>query len=341
MKLHLRLISWIIFPLMLISCEDNKSSEVGCNSVYYWRTTFKLDNKERNFLRTNDIKRIYTRFFDVVVDESPIAIDVVVPNATLQITDSFEVDEFIPVIYITVDAIKEIKSEEAKWAEKIVGRIFNMCSYNNLGAPYGIQLDCDWTASTKTTFFNLCREVKKELRNRNSNARLSATIRLHQLSQNPPPVDYGVLMVYNTGSFMNPDESNSILTVENIKPYVKHLADYPMRLEFAYPIFSWYLVYTQNRFRGIIGSDAILPDEILSPLDHNKFKVTKDTIIGNTYLSADDIIRVEEVPFSTIKNVQKLVEAYSKYTHHSNILYCLDSRNISNYTENEFNQIFD
>ena len=36
------------------------------NAVYYWRTTFKLDNTERDFLKEHKISRMYIRYFDVV-----------------------------------------------------------------------------------------------------------------------------------------------------------------------------------------------------------------------------------------------------------------------------------
>ena len=42
---------------------------------------------------------------------------------------------------------------------------------------------------------------------------LSVTVRLHQLRTTPPPADRGVLMVYNTGSIMNPHTENSILSL--------------------------------------------------------------------------------------------------------------------------------
>ncbi len=320
--------------------DDSKSSD-KTNAVYYWRTTLECDSIERDFLKANEVNRAYVRFFDIVVDESPIAIDAVVPNATLQIKDTLPVKDIVPTIYITTEAIAKMQSNEDVWAEKIVKRVYNMCSYNEIDEPKELQLDCDWTVRTQQTFFALCSAVRKELQKRNPEVMLSATIRLHQLNQSAPPVDYGVLMLYNTGSFNNPKEPNSIISVENIKPYLKYLVDYSLHLDYAYPIFSWNLVYTpNNNFKGLINSGSELHDNILNHVSGNNFEVAKDTIINNIYLYQGDIIRKEDAPFKTIMEVKNLVEQYSGNKNCNIILYQLGKKNISNYSSDEFKQIY-
>ena len=68
---------------------------------------------------------------------------------------------------------------------------------------------------------------------------LSTTIRLHQLSMKAPPVDYGALMLYNTGDPRKWVERNPILDIRDVSPYLKRLNDYPLPLAAAYPVFSW------------------------------------------------------------------------------------------------------
>ncbi len=342
MKTLQSLVLSILTCVAFTSCQhkSHNTNQVE-NCIYYWRTVLELDSLERDFLQTNNIKKAYIRFFDVVVDKSLIAMDVVVPNGTLQVKSTMPVEKLIPTIYITVDAIKEMRQDEVMWAEKIVKRTYNMCSYNELPEPEEIQLDCDWTEQTGSIFFNLCREVKKELLLRNSEAKISATIRLHQLSQTPPPVDYGVLMLYNTGSFENSEEPNSIISVENIKPYLKNLANYSLHLDYAYPIFSWNLVYNRDRhFKGLINSSSNLPNNILTYISGNNYEVAKDTIINSFYLYKGDVIRKEDAPFTTIVEVKKMIEQNSHSECCNTILYQLDKTNISNYSCDEFKQIY-
>lgn len=334
----------LVCAILCISCKSNndghKSSD-KTNAVYYWRTTLECDSIEQEFLQANNVERAYVRFFDIVVDESPIAMDAVVPNATLQIKDSLPIKDIVPIIYITPEAIAKMQSKEDMWAEKIVKRIYNMCSYNELDEPKELQLDCDWSTRTEQAFFSLCTAVKNEIQKRNPQAILSATIRLHQLKTPVPPVDYGVLMLYNTGSFKNPKESNSIISIEHIKPYLKYLADYPLRLDYAYPIFSWNLVYNEdNHFKGLINSRTDFPDNILKHVSGNNYEVAKDTIINKTHLYQGEMIRKEDAPFKTIMEVKRLIEQNSCNKNCNVILYQLDSQNLSNYSGDEFKQIY-
>lgn len=329
--------------LLLTGCKGKTERAEGPheekNAVYYWRTTLELDGAERDFIGKNDVKRMYLRFFDIVVDKSPIAMDAVVPNATLQVKDSIPVKDFIPTIFIAPDAMEKMKANEEMWAEKIVKRVYNMCSYNELGVPSEIQLDCDWTAQTDSSFFALCKAVKNQLIDRNPDAKLSATIRLHQLRSTPPPVDYGVLMLYNTGSFKNPNEKNSIISEKDITPYLNNLSDYPIHLDFAYPIFSWNLVYSQTHFKGLVNSNSALPPSILQRVSQNEYKIIKDTVINDVFLYEGDLVRHEDAPFKTIMKVKKLIEKNSR-TKSSIILYHLDNQNLSNYTSDEFKEIY-
>ena len=68
---------------------------------------------------------------------------------------------------------------------------------------------------------------------------VSTTIRLHQLSMPAPPVDYGVLMIYNTGDPRKWTERNPILDIRDVSPYLKRLDKYSLPLAAAYPVFSW------------------------------------------------------------------------------------------------------
>lgn len=283
------------------------------NAVYYWKTIFDLTDKDKAFLREHDIDRMYIRFFDVV--REPQGLDETyfqaIPNATIRFdSDSTGVNSVVPVVYITVEALQQMKDDW--YAGQIVRRVDNMCSYHNIKNVDELQLDCDWTPQTEELFFNLCRNVKKELGDR----KLSATIRLHQLKKAAPPVDYGVLMVYNTGSFRDPKCDNSILSYNDVNPYLTDDTSYPLPLDFAYPTFSWDLVYDQdNQFKGI----------------------ARDS----TYrLNPGDRMRRETSKYAEVARVKKLVEEKLANDSSSVILYHLDSENLSKYTNDEIESLY-
>lgn len=42
--------------LLLAACGGGQTNEVATRSIYYWRTTFRLDSAERAFLRMHHVK---------------------------------------------------------------------------------------------------------------------------------------------------------------------------------------------------------------------------------------------------------------------------------------------
>ena len=254
--------------------------------------------------------------FDVSVDNFAYG-DKTVPNATLRIPyetyrilkDSLKDVEFIPVVYVTLDALKAAKGHEGRLARNIVTRVRNMCSYNELPNVKGLQLDCDWTASTEQSFFSLCDSARLEITGNKLVWHLSSTIRLHQLARECPPVDYGVLMVYNTGDFSNPDAANSILDEKDVKPYLEHLKGYPLHLDVAYPTYSWQLLFHK--------------------------RCLEEMAYKNTIIRKGDIIRSETSAFQDIASVKTLIDKELANRRHSNILYHFDLQNFSKYSDNE------
>lgn len=84
------------------------------------------------------------------------------------------------------------------------------------------------------------KEVRKSLNDYfQKEIKLSSTIRLHQLAQTPPDVDYGVLMYYNTGNFKDYKTEISILDIKDVKPYLKYLKSYDLPLTLGLPVYEW------------------------------------------------------------------------------------------------------
>lgn len=318
------------------------------NAVYYWKTVFHLDSAERSFLSRHNVGRIYLRMFDVSVDPCASSVENrTIPNATVKIDDSeyyemgrsFSDMEFVPVVYITLDALKAMTGAEGVLASNIVTRVRNMCQYNNLPGVQEIQLDCDWTTSTEKSFFNLCDSVRHCLAELKLPWRLSSTIRLHQLSGKVPPVDNGVLMVYNTGSFNDPDAVNSIIDAADVKPYLKHLSTYSLHLDVAYPTYSWQLLFRNRHFIGLLNGLNLSDTTRFTRKTENSYIAKKDTPHNDRIIRAGDIIRSETSSFRDIEKVREMIELRLSLIPHSNILYHLDSSNLSNYSDDEIRHI--
>ncbi len=339
----------IDIPSLVTTGRQTDSIHEEKNSVYYWKTVFALDSADEAFIKNNNIGRVYLRMFDVSTDNYATEIgNRTVPNASVRIDEKYNLSygslshiEFIPVVYITLDALKTMRDHEGILAYNIVNRVCNMCSFNSLPNVEEIQLDCDWTTSTESLFFNLCDSVRQQLKAHDLPWRISSTIRLHQLSQKKPPVDNGVLMVYNTGNFDNPDASNSIIDIADIKPYLNHhLSSYPLHLDIAYPTYSWQLLFHNRVFRGLINGINLSDTTKFTRRDSNVYVAKKEIPYKNRIIHSGDIIREENSEYRVIAEVKNKIEQCFYPRPHSNILYHLDSKNLSTYTLDEINSIF-
>lgn len=334
--------------LSIASCGNRGSSQkdggdasnISPNSVYYWKTRFAINEEESSFLKANSIERIYLRLFDVGVEDG-----CAIPIATTSFESAKPAGiEIVPVVFITVRALECAKDEKGgleEFARKIETRVMNMCDYNDLGLVRELQLDCDWTASTREDYYALCREVRAILRAKG--IALSSTIRLHQLRQSAPPVDRGVLMLYNTGSFRDPGADNSILSKKDASAYLKgnKPVKYGIPLDFAYPAFSWGVWFRDNTFMTLLHTSDYADADLYRQCDDGCFEVVKDHVLEGHQLQTLDRIRVEHPSFKEIQSVKALVAKGFPGGEHRNIIYHLDSNNLKDYTADEIKSIFD
>ena len=234
--------------MLMTGCQQ--SDMLQENAVYYWRTEWRTDSMERAFLQHYHINKVYCRYFDVVMngDGEPM------PNATIRFVQGpLAGVKLIPTVFITENCMHQ---KHQGLAKKLVDRIVQMNETNDISGVDEIQIDCDFTARNLKNYYNFLQEVRDEAQKHGM--QLSTTIRLHQLSMPIPPVDYGVLMVYNTGDPNKFNERNPILDMRDVLPYLRYLADYELPLAAAYPTFRWI-----RNFDGVHLEHTVEADEIL------------------------------------------------------------------------------
>lgn len=313
---------------MLVGCQTketvsthSQSTKELSNAIYHWKTTYEPNVMELDFLRQHDIQRLYIRMFDVATEHNleRDRIDVV-PIATTRFKSAPPKDiEVIPTTYITLDALRRMSGKEEQYAELIIERLRAMASYNECGKIREFQFDCDWTHSTANSYFALC-SAAREILHRDTIA-LSATIRLHQLNDAVPPVDRGVLMLYNTGNIKDSNTKNSILDINDIKPYLKELK-YPIPLDYIYPTFGWGV-----KFRY----EADCPDATFVSI------VSKPECDS---LQELEYIRLERPTQQEVMAVKRLVEKNLGAPDRGNIIYHLDLEQLKHFSHDEIDEIY-
>ena len=239
-----------LLAVSLLSCGGRRGNR-AVRSVYYWSTTLRIDSVKQQFMLRHNVSRMYLRYFDVVYGDDGMP----VPNATLRFLTPVPKDvEVVPVVYIVNSCMA---AADTSLAYKIYRRVRQMNETNGIGGVKEIQIDCDWTMRTRSVYFSFLRQLRSMAGA--DGIKLSATIRLHQLSQPAPPVDRGVLMMYNTGDFTDLECSKPILDMDDAAPYMSSLASYNLPLASAYPLFSWRILFRGSRYVGIMHADDDLP----------------------------------------------------------------------------------
>ena len=304
--MHIRLkhqgtIIWsaVLLCLLTAGCNSRSDSPASAplpaqSAVYYWRTDLRLDSTERAFLRTYDIKKVYCRYFDVVMrDGEPM------PNATLTFSDTLpDGIELVPTVYITEDCMHE---PHTGLARKLVERIRQMNETNDIDGVREIQIDCDYTARSRKVYYDFLNDVSSHISRLTPHASrltpiVSTTIRLHQLAMPAPPVDYGVLMIYNTGDPQRFVERNPILDLRDVAPYLRRLDGYPLPLAAAYPVYSW-----QRQIHGVRIEHSVESDEILrvkQAVEHHRPDLSRTVI--TYHLDKDNINRYKPETYEAI-----------------------------------------
>lgn len=245
-----KLIGTVMLLAVLLTTGCKQSEMPQENAVYYWRTEWRTDSVERAFLQQYHINKVYCRYFDVVLnnDGEPM------PNATIRFVQGQQEGlKLIPTVFITENCMHQPHKGLAK---KLVDRIVQMNETNDISGVDEIQIDCDYTARNRKNYYDFLQQVRDEAQKHGM--QLSTTIRLHQLAMPIPPVDYGVLMIYNTGDPNKFNERNPILDMRDVEPYLRYLADYELPLAAAYPTFRWI-----RNFEGVHLEHTVEADEIL------------------------------------------------------------------------------
>ncbi|MFI5148926.1 MAG: hypothetical protein ACHQRM_04280 [Bacteroidia bacterium] len=280
----------------LVQCHTPDQRTVH-RSFYFWRTVFDLDHKQQEELNAEGIERLYTRFFDLVYDP---VINGPVPQAdiafqTVVITGL----EVVPVVYITNEVFEQLgDSAVAPLSLKIMNRIGQLADKLQQPAMKEVQLDCDWTATTRDRYFSLINCVKQFCVNKK--ILVSATIRLHQVKYydktGVPPADRGMLMFYNMGKVDDIHSLNSIYDPAVASRYLVNFNSYPLPLDVALPFFSWAVVFNGNHIAGLISNkekEDLDREKDLEIKDATHYLVLNAFQMGKVSLLKGETLRLE------------------------------------------------
>ena len=317
------------------SCRHPTSAPAP--AFYYWQTTFRLSATERQYLDDLHCQLLYVKFLDIGRDPD---LGSIRPFSQLEMRDTAGLGgrTLVPTVFLTNAVFQNLAPEKIDWLAKktatALQRIAARCPAGSVGTLY--QFDCDWTPSTRQAFFLFLQKVRPCLP---PGSQLSATIRLHQYKAprqtGVPPVDRGMLMLYNTGNLDDPAEENSIFQPAAAQRYlVGAPVRYPLPLDVALPVFSWALVYRDDVLWKILpnpGPAAWSDTARFEATGPQRFRIRQGTFAGGHYLRPDDRLRLEAVDLPLLGQAARLANSIRLADDATVAFFHLDSTTVERY----------
>jgi hypothetical protein len=310
------------FLLVVFSISQFKGKKVVINrAVYYWKNSAVFDTDKdsvyKQFICQHKIKKVYVKMLDVDwvlkrgivpitktnLSEYSDGLEYLVPykmpiDSNLAYYDRpKEKIDFVPVVFITNKAIAHLDSSNQRYlAEQILRHLFRLEKYTGQNINE-YQVDCDWSETTKDKYFALIKKMKTYLPSK----KVSATIRLYQYKYfkkaGVPPVDKGMLMIYNLTNATQYNSKNSIFNLPEAIKYLPINHPYPLQLSVALPMFSWGILFNNYKYKAVVNDMNTSKAKFLSFLREirpNEFLVTCDTIYNEIPFEAGNLLKIEQ-----------------------------------------------
>jgi len=211
-----------------------------------------------------------------------------------------------------------------------------------------IQIDCDWTESTRDKYFEFLRAIKKEFKDK----MISCTIRMYPYKYptkaGVPPVDKGMLMIYNVGDVTKAESGNSIFDKKEVTKYLNGKEKYPLILDYAFPIFEWLSVYRNNKLIKILPTDAIYfwaTDKRFTVYEKDntviKYKVNEEVEVYNMNftLEKEDIIKYETINYDEVAEIAAKISSMNTNPKPNITLFQFDYENVHK-NKNKISKIY-
>ncbi|SNR16259.1 hypothetical protein [Tenacibaculum jejuense] len=314
-----KILSSLYILLLVCACkkEDKKIQ------FYHWKSNAKISVVEKEALKTTKAEKTFIHYFDVVVSEG-----INQPVSVIQDIDTFFNEiEVVPVVFISNSVFKG----NSYGINSLVDKVENLVQqihqkYFNKKA-IEIQIDCDWTKTTKEAYFQFLKLLKKKIQ-------VSTTIRLHQIKYQKetgiPPVDFGALMLYNVGD-LSDFNHNSILNSKIVSQYIKNHTNYPLELDLALPLFSQVVIKNKEHnirlINRVIEKDFKNDTEHFKNIGNHQYLVLKKKLYRGQYLYKDFVLKLEKTSIEEIVKSSEIVKK-SNLNIRNTILYHLDETEI-------------
>ncbi|HEX8024378.1 hypothetical protein [Mucilaginibacter sp.] len=317
----LKYFRWLIVIAILFSAASCRKPGTASTAFYYWKTGFKLSDQQADLLKQTG-NNAYIRFFDVSWNDKQ---QRAYPNAVVKLNEIPAGLNITPVIYITNKTFENIPDTAVATLAAHCNKLINELASEKKINYAKVQVDCDWSLSTRIKYFSFLAAFKKL-----NKKQLEVTIRLHQVKfkdrTGVPPADRGVLMFYNMGKLnAGLHQPNSIYNEEDAGKYVDYLNSYPLKLDIALPLFSWAIHIRNGRViqvYGKIGRRQLTNRGSFEQIEGEaNYRAKTSFFLEGIYIKQNDIFKLEETDGNTLNAAAKQLAKHLPDQKHTTIIY--------------------
>jgi hypothetical protein len=340
-----KIVSLVFISVLFLSCSKKENKAINVEKAfYYWKSSGYYDGQLTVKIKKAKVKKIYLKLFEVDYNEA-------MGNFPYEKNRPSEYDfrdldslSIVPTVFVK-NEIFQYNTEKSldKLADNIVFLVekYHRGSEKPIFDYSEIQIDCDWTKSTKDKYFYLLKKIK-EL----SNKQISCTLRLYPYKyldiMGVPPVDKAMLMCYNLIKPLSQKDKNSILDIKELKMYLNERHSYPLHLDVALPVFYWTQWYQNSRFSGLLNINSGDISSFTKKVKPMWYEVTKDTTLNyDSYFKKGDQIKCEEVSAATINEAISIIKNNVELDSDTTIsLFHLDNSTFKKYNDEEISGFY-
>lgn len=310
----------LILFVLFAGCENKPPQAVD---FYYWKSERPPNAAEAEVFAALNSQKLYVRLFDVDLQRGNPEPQGILASFDKEILPA----EYVPVVFITNRTFVNISEESlGNLAVKVFGLADKIMS-DHFGSYKELQIDCDWTESTKTSFFSFLGKLKAL-----SNKNISCTLRLHQVKYKEttgvPPVQKTYLMAYATSNPLGEEDINSILDISLLKDYLQNINEYPIDFDVALPLYSWAVV--TNHLGNKLLINGVSEDD-LNPAEYKEitpgnYELEDNVFLRGIYLNRGFKLKLETISPELLLEAkkylnQKIKRPYSIVYYHLDTLF--------------------
>lgn len=330
--------------LLLLSCTDHKAVHVD-RSFYFWKNnSWGLHSAEDSLAKSVKAKKLYVKFFEV--ESSELFGSIPTAKTRFHLYDPDSSYTVVPVVYLRNKVFKKCTPGSLDSLADNVRFLINKYLKQNFKNGKGtilaaneLQMDCDWTPSTKDNYFYFLKKLKAL-----SQKKISCTLRLYPYKypdkMGVPPVDSAMLMCYNLIHPLEDKNKNTILDIDELASYLNTDEKYPLHLDIALPVYSWAQLYQNNKFRAIMYSNP-MADGGFRKTEGLWYEAVRDTVVDDIFIRKGDRIKQEEVTKEALAEVIQLIKKKVPLDDTITVsLFHLDASQLKTYSHEEIARLY-